>query len=227
MLGGGTRGRRRVVRAHWHTLRPVLWHALSEGAISSDAALSPIQEAFPGGEALLAMIDHPVRAVRRAGLCAALAADHPAVLQQLARLREDPDQQVAAAAWPPAARLQTRRPALRFELFGGFRVKRAGWELDESGWQRPMAARVVRFLLLQDSAAVPEDELFEAFWPDRPADAARQHLTVAVSRARKVLDLPGAARSVIESAGADVPAAAGRARQHRSRSSSSRQPRVP
>jgi DNA-binding SARP family transcriptional activator len=56
---------------------------------------------------------------------------------------------------------------------------------------------VVRFLLLQDSA-VPEDALFEAFWGDRSAEAARQHLAVAVSRARKVLDLPGAEASVID-----------------------------
>ncbi len=70
-----------------------------------------------------------------------------------------------------------------------------------------MAARVVRFLLIQDGAAVPEDALFEAFWADRPADSARQHLTVAVSRARKVLDLPGADASVIESQGAHLPAA--------------------
>jgi DNA-binding SARP family transcriptional activator len=77
-------------------------------------------------------------------------------------------------------------------------VLRAGWELDSSVWDRPMAVRVVRFLLLQDGGAVPEDVLFEAFWADRPADSARQHLAVAVSRARKVLDLPGAENSVIE-----------------------------
>ena len=61
-----------------------------------------------------------------------------------------------------------------------------------------MAARVVRFLLIQGGSAVPEDVLFEAFWADRTTDTARQHLTVAVSRARKVLDLPGAEHSVIE-----------------------------
>ena len=77
-------------------------------------------------------------------------------------------------------------------------MKRAGWELDEATWKRPMAARVVRFLLIQGTSAVPEDALFEAFWADRTADAARQHLAVAVSRARKVLDLPGAESSVIE-----------------------------
>jgi len=71
-------------------------------------------------------------------------------------------------------------------------VRRAAWELDGTTWDRPMAARIVRFLLLQDSSAVPEDALFDAFWTDRPPDTARHHLAVAVSRARKVLDLPGA-----------------------------------
>jgi DNA-binding SARP family transcriptional activator len=56
----------------------------------------------------------------------------------------------------------------------------------------------VRYLLIQGSSGVPEDELFDAFWSDRPADTARQHLAVAISRARKVLDLPDANQSVIE-----------------------------
>ncbi len=187
-----------LVRARWPAIQPVLWHALAREAIDPQEALAAIEQALPGGDAMLAMVGHPVPAVRRAALCSALAASHPAVLDGLGSLEADEDDQVAAAAVATRERLRTRPPPLRFELFGGFRVKRAGWELDESGWQRPMAARVVRFLLLQDSGAVPEDELFEAFWADRPADAARQHLTVAVSRARKVLDLPGAARSIIE-----------------------------
>jgi DNA-binding SARP family transcriptional activator len=94
--------------------------------------------------------------------------------------------------------VRTDPPPLSFELLGGFTVRRSGWEIDESAWQRPMAARVVRFLLINDAGAVPEDVLFDAFWSDRPADSARQHLAQAVSRARRVLDLPGAERSVIE-----------------------------
>jgi DNA-binding SARP family transcriptional activator len=186
-----------VVRAHWRTLRPVLWHALETGAVAPEAVLGAMQGAFPGGEALVAMVDHPHATVRRAALGAALAADHPAVLADLAALGKDGDEQVAAAAAAARGRLRADPPPLRFELLGGFVVKRAGWELDEATWKRPMAARVVRFLLLQESA-VPEDALFEAFWSDRPAEQARQHLAVAVSRARKVLDLPGADSSVIE-----------------------------
>jgi DNA-binding SARP family transcriptional activator len=40
--------------------------------------------------------------------------------------------------------------------------------------------------------------LFEAFWPDKTADAARRGLQVAVSSARAVLDPPGAERTTIE-----------------------------
>jgi DNA-binding SARP family transcriptional activator len=173
-------------------------HALAEGAVTASAVLPAMQRALPGGEALVAMVDHPHAEVRRAALSVALAADHPAVLDRLGALAGDEDEQVAAAAAATAARLRTDTPPLRFELLGGFRVVRAGWEIDEATWARPMAARVVRFLLTQGPVAVPEDVLFDAFWSDRPADAARQHLAVAISRARKVLDLPGAEQSVIE-----------------------------
>jgi DNA-binding SARP family transcriptional activator len=188
----------RMVRAHWPAIKPVLWHALAVEDVTPEAVLTAMQDAFPGGEALVAMIDHPQPAARRAALLAALAADHPAALARLAELGKDPDEQVAAAAAATRQRLRDDPPPLRFELLGGFRVKRGGWELDEGVWQRPMAARVVRFLLIQGPIGVPEDTLFDAFWSDRDADAARQHLAQAVSRARKVLDLPDAEQSVIE-----------------------------
>ena len=187
-----------VIRANWPGLRPALWRAMAEGALSPDDVLPAMRDAFPGGAALMAMADHPAPAVRRAALSSALAAGHPAALARLGVLAQDDDEQIAAAAAAAVERLRAERPVLRFELLGGFRVRRAGWELDEALWERPMAVRVVRFLLVSGSAVVPEDALFEAFWPDRQTDSARQHLAVAVSRARKVLDLPGAPESVIE-----------------------------
>ena len=186
-----------LVRAHWPSLQPALWQALATGAVAAEVVLGPMQRAFPNGEALVAMVDHPDAGVRREALGTALTANHPAVLARLTELGSDKDEQVAAAAAATRERLRAAPPPLRFELLGGFRVRRGGWELDDAAWERPMASRIVRFLLLQDSA-VPEDALFEAFWPDRPADAARQHLAVAVSRARKVLDLPGTEGSVID-----------------------------
>ena len=187
-----------MVRSHWPALRPVLWRALAEGTMPPEVALPAIRDAFPGGEALLAVLDHPDAAVRRAALLAALSSGHPAVLARLPALADDEDEQVAAAALATQERLRSSPPPLRFELLGRFRVRRAGWELDEASWKRPIAARVVRFLLIQESDAVPEDELFEAFWAGKPTDTARQNLAAAISRARKVLDLPGSTDSVIE-----------------------------
>ena len=187
-----------MIRAQWSFFRDLLWQALAEGEIPPDEALTAMQAALPGGEALAELIDHPEPSVRRAALLTALPAGHPAALERLGDLADDADEQVAAAAAATRDRLHRSPPPLRFELLGGFRVLRAGWELDEESWQRPISARVVRFLLVQGSAAVPEDALFEAFWAGKPADAARQNLAAAVSRARKVLDLPGAAESVIE-----------------------------
>ena len=187
-----------MVRAQWRSLRGVLWQALADGAITPEEALPAMQIALPGGEALAELLNHPDPSIRRAALLAALAAGHPEALNRLAALVKDDDEQVAASAAATQERLQASPPPLRFELLGGFRVLRAGWELDEEGWQRPIAARVVRFLLLQESQAVPEDTLFEAFWADKPADTARQNLAAAISRARKVLDLPGGPDSMIE-----------------------------
>ena len=64
-----------------------------------------------------------------------------------------------------------------------------------------MAARVVRFLAIQGPNAVPEDALFEAFWPEREPRQARRSLQVAVSSARAVLDAHGAERTVLEMTG--------------------------
>jgi DNA-binding SARP family transcriptional activator len=61
-----------------------------------------------------------------------------------------------------------------------------------------VAQRLVRLLLTRREAAIPEDVLFEAFWPDKPSSAARRSLQVAVSSARAVLDPPGAERSAID-----------------------------
>jgi DNA-binding SARP family transcriptional activator len=61
-----------------------------------------------------------------------------------------------------------------------------------------MVSRLVRLLLAHRCAAVPEDVLFEALWPDRRHEQARRSLQVAVSSARAVLDIPGSGDSAIE-----------------------------
>jgi DNA-binding SARP family transcriptional activator len=88
-------------------------------------------------------------------------------------------------------------PPLEFRLFGGFRLRRGSWHVEDSAWDRRVAQRLVRYLLVKRGSAVPDDQLLEAFWPDKPAASARRSLRVAVSCARAVVDLP-MAPSVIE-----------------------------
>jgi ATP/maltotriose-dependent transcriptional regulator MalT/DNA-binding SARP family transcriptional activator len=188
-----------VVRAHWRQLKPILWQALADGAIDPSSVLPALERAFPGGEALIAFTDHPQLIVRRSALSAALGSNHPAVLSRLVDLADDPDVQVASAAVATRERVRRDPPPLRFALLGRFHVTRAKWEIDEESWARPVDARLVRLLLTHAGRPAPEDLIFEALWPGRSASSARSSLHVAVSRARRVLDLPGVEGSVIES----------------------------
>ncbi len=188
-----------LVRAHWRQLRPLLWQALSEGAIDPNEMVGALQRAFPEGEALAAFADHPDPTVRRAALSAALASNHPAVITRLAELASDPDEQVASVAVAARDRLHASPPQLRFALLGRFRVSRGGWEIGDQSWKRPIDARLVRLLLVNGGRPVPEDVIFEALWPNRSVTSARDSLHVAVSRARGVLDLPVAETSMIKS----------------------------
>src|SRR4051812_6724136 len=86
---------------------------------------------------------------------------------------------------------------LSFTLLGGFSVTRAGRRAGDAAWERRIAQRIVRYLLLLSGAAVCEDTILETFWPESDPERARRSLRVAVSRARRVLDVPGAP-SIIE-----------------------------
>ena len=189
-----------IARAHWMQLKPILSDALEGEEIAPDEVLPALVTADPEGEALLEFTGHSHPAVRRAALAAALAADHPAVLLELPSLVEDSDREVASAATAARDRLQRAAPPLRFGLLGRFRVTRSAREIPEASWARPIDGRLVRFLAVHAGQPVSEDLAFEALWPELSTSSARRSLQVSVSRVRKVLDLPGAEHSVIESA---------------------------
>ncbi len=83
-------------------------------------------------------------------------------------------------------------------MLGGFSVGRGSWRAGDE-WGRPVDERLVRFLLVHLDEPVPEDLIFEALWPELSASSARNSLHTAASRARGVLDPPGAEQSAIES----------------------------
>jgi DNA-binding SARP family transcriptional activator len=79
------------------------------------------------------------------------------------------------------------RPLLHYKVLGGFALRRGAAWVAPDQWGRPMAVRLVRFLLARHGSVVPEDELFEAFWGDGDPLAARRCLAVSLSRARAVV----------------------------------------
>jgi ATP/maltotriose-dependent transcriptional regulator MalT/DNA-binding SARP family transcriptional activator len=187
-----------VLRPEWPRLEPLVWRALERGVLEPGEAIAAVLAAFADGSGLVAFTEHPTAAVRRAALLALLTARHPEVLGRLAGLSRDPDGTVAAAAQRLMAAIERDPPPLRFRVLGGFEVRRGSWPIPESAWRRPIAARLVRFLLIHRGAGVVEDVIFEALWPGKAPDAARHNLHVAASQARAVLDLPGSHTSLIQ-----------------------------
>jgi DNA-binding SARP family transcriptional activator len=171
---------RHVLRCEWTRLEPVVWRALEHGRLDAPTVIRELEAALPGGAALLPLTHHPRPAVREAALGAAAGSGHPDAIRGL----------------PAEALAQLQPPALRFRVLGGFAVTRGSWRADDAAWERRVAQRLVRFLLLRRPASVAEDELLDAFWPDRDAERARRSLRVAMSCARAVLDIPGAPSAI-------------------------------
>jgi DNA-binding SARP family transcriptional activator len=143
---------------------------------------------MPDGSAAAWLLDHPSEEVRRLAAPAAVASGRPDAVAAVRALADRGEAPARAAL----ERLVAAPPARRFRVLGAFGVRIGAWEVDPSAWPRPMAARLVRFLLVHRGEAVPEDLLFAAFWPDKRPDAARRNLQVVVSYARAVLDVvPG------------------------------------
>ena len=187
-----------ILRREWERLAPVIWSALEQGALDPEPTVRSIADAVPTGSALVPLVSHPVAAVRGAALGPALSSGDPEVLRRLPELARDPDPAVAAAARAAAARPAEAAPPLEIRVLGGFSVRRGTWIASEHAWGRAAAAKLVRFLVIHRGAPVPEDAIFEALWPGLSVSGARRSLRVAASRARAVLDLPGAERSAIE-----------------------------
>jgi ATP/maltotriose-dependent transcriptional regulator MalT/DNA-binding SARP family transcriptional activator len=189
-----------VLRREWVRLEPVIWDALERGAVEPQPLIDEVASAFPEGLQLLPFLDHPDVGVRRAALGPALNSGSPEALAHLKRLEKDSDEGMAEAARRAADRLAASMPALRFEVLGGFAVRRGSWRVEEGGWGRPIDARLMRFLLVHLDEPVVEDLIFEALWPGLAASSARRSLQVAVSRVRRLLDPPHAEESIVQSA---------------------------
>lgn len=169
-----------LLRAEWPQVEQVLWSALEAGAVDPATGVETLAAAFPGGPQVVALVEHPEPAVREAALAAAAAAGRPEALATLAE----------RGTGAGLDRLKRHPPPLAFRTLGGFEIRRGAYAVDPALWERKVAERVVRFLLVRRGELVPEDELLEAFWPEKPPGSARRGLQTAISSARAVIDLP-------------------------------------
>jgi DNA-binding SARP family transcriptional activator len=169
-----------VLRSEWPQVEEVLWNALEAGAIEPGPAVEALGAAFPGRREVVALAEHPRADVAAAALAAAAAAGRPEALARLA----------ASDSANGFDRLKRHPPPLAFRTLGRFEMRRAAYVVDGAVWERKVAERLVRFLLVRRGELVPEDDLLEAFWSERPAGSARRGLQTAISSARAVLDLP-------------------------------------
>jgi ATP/maltotriose-dependent transcriptional regulator MalT/DNA-binding SARP family transcriptional activator len=190
-----------VVRCDWPRVELLVRDGLERGAIAPAPTVALLHRVAPDGSALAGLIDHPLADVRRLAIGPAATTGAPRIVERVGALIADPDPAVAAAAATALEELRRAPPPLTFELLGRFGMRRGGHEIDAAAWGRPMAGRIVRFLLLHRDRPVLEDELFDAFWAGTAPDAARNSLRVAISRARAVLDVPGADESVLTGSG--------------------------
>jgi DNA-binding SARP family transcriptional activator/type II secretory pathway predicted ATPase ExeA len=187
-----------LVRAEWARLEELLSDLMAAGELDPALALDAAERVFPGGEELAGFAEHPRPDVRARAARTLGSSGHPRAETLLDELEHDDDPAVVEAA--RAARAMGRRfpPSRTITLFGGFSLRRGNWTVDERAWGRPTTARLVRVLLTQRGGLMPEEELLEALWPDKPPKSARSSIQVAVSRARAVLDVAGAEQSVIQ-----------------------------
>lgn len=187
-----------LLHADWDRLREPVLAALAAGE-APERLLAALEGARPAE--LLPLTDHPAPAVRAHAIAALARSGHTDTAARLTALADDPDAEVAAAARAALDGLRRSPPPRAFALLGAFGVRVGDWAVEDRAWGRPMAQRLVRLLLARRDEVVLEDDLFEAFWPGKPPGAARSSLQVAVSRARAVLDPPGAAASAIRATG--------------------------
>jgi LuxR family maltose regulon positive regulatory protein len=174
-----------LLRSEWPQVSDVLWGALEAEAVDVDDTVAALAAAFPGGPEIVPFAGHPNPAVRKAALVAAAASGRP---EALARLADTGAGEGGMAA--VRERLTRNPPPLAFRTLGGFEVRRGAWVVEAGAWERKVAERVVRLLLVRGGELVPEDELIEAFWPGKTPASSRRGLQTAISSARSVLDLP-------------------------------------
>ncbi len=94
----------------------------------------------------------------------------------------------AGAAGILCAMPQGERPPVEVRTLGGFLLLRDGQPVPPSEWQSKKARDLLKILLARRGRPTPRELLMEALWPDEDPGPLANRLSVALARARIVLD---------------------------------------
>jgi predicted ATPase/DNA-binding SARP family transcriptional activator len=84
-----------------------------------------------------------------------------------------------------------RRPDLRIQLLGGFRVAVGEKVVEDSAWRLRKARTLVKLLALAADHSLHREQLIEALWPDSDVAGASNNLRQTLYAARRALDSCG------------------------------------
>jgi DNA-binding SARP family transcriptional activator len=94
----------------------------------------------------------------------------------------------AGAAGILCAMPQGKRPPVEVRTLGGFLLLRDGQPVPPSEWQSKKARDLLKILLARRGRPTPRELLMEALWPGENPEPLANRLSVALARARTVLD---------------------------------------
>jgi len=155
------------------------------------ASLHPQLDLLPACLLALELEDEDVRGYAAHLLSTRLA---PWAEPELERLNEHPDKKVQRRALEIRQQLhRSKRPMIRIETFGRFRVYRNGTCIDDDDWGGSTPKQLLKALITRNADGVQRDVLMDDLWPETSARTGEQNFKVTLHRLRRVLEPDAAA----------------------------------
>jgi ATP/maltotriose-dependent transcriptional regulator MalT/two-component SAPR family response regulator len=110
--------------------------------------------------------------------------------EELKKLSNYPDFSVREKIWEIQRKLyRSKVSPLRIETFGGFRVFRGDFPIEEEKWDRSQPKYLFKAIVSRGAQRVPKEVLMDDLWPDERPGAAEKDFKTALQRLRNSLEV--------------------------------------
>lgn len=175
-------GRKIVAREHLHkAIRIAVRHNYVFFPL-----LHPQLDLLPACLLALELEDEDIREYAARLISTRLA---PWARPELECLSGHPDKKVQRRALEIRQQLhRSKRPIIRIETFGRFRVYRNGTPIDDDEWGGSTPKQLLKALITRSADGVQRDLLMDDLWPETSARTGNQNFKVTLHRLRRVLE---------------------------------------